>query len=102
MQTLDQLLIKQKVEVLEMITGFETNNKYRVLNSMGQPVYFAQEDTDCLIRWCCGPSRPFDMRICDNFDTEIIHLNRGLRCDCCCCPCFLQKLEVEPSSKQAA
>ena len=34
----DQLLIKQKVEVLEVVTGIETANKYEVLNSMGQHV----------------------------------------------------------------
>ena len=34
----DQLLIKQKVEVMEVVTGFETANKYEVLNSMGQHV----------------------------------------------------------------
>ena len=34
----DQLLIKQKVEVLEVVTGIETANKYEVLNSMGQNV----------------------------------------------------------------
>ena len=34
----DQLLIKQKVEVLEVVTGIETENKYEVLNSMGQLV----------------------------------------------------------------
>ena len=26
-----------------VITGWETNNKYRVLNSLGQQVYFATE-----------------------------------------------------------
>jgi len=39
----DQLLIKQQVELLEAFTGFETNNKYKILNSMGQQVYFAAE-----------------------------------------------------------
>ena len=34
----DQLLIKQKVEVLEVVTGIETANKYEVLSSMGQHV----------------------------------------------------------------
>ena len=34
----DQLLIKQKVEILEAVTGFETANKYEVLNSLGQNV----------------------------------------------------------------
>ena len=28
--TVDQLLVKQKVEVLELVTGFETANKYKV------------------------------------------------------------------------
>ena len=34
----DQLLIKQKVEVLEVVTGIETANQYEVLNSLGQQV----------------------------------------------------------------
>ena len=35
---IDQLLVKQKLEMLEAIVGFETNNKYVVKNSMGQQV----------------------------------------------------------------
>lgn len=35
---IDQLIIKQKVEALEALFGFETNNKYSVKNSMGQKV----------------------------------------------------------------
>jgi len=31
--------VKQKVELLEVITGFETNNKYVIKNAMGQQVY---------------------------------------------------------------
>ena len=56
---IDQLIVKQKVELLEAFTGFETNNKYKIKNSMGQDVYKAEEDTDCCTRQCCGPSRPF-------------------------------------------
>jgi Scramblase len=37
----DQLIIKQKVEALEALTGalgmgFETKNKYKIKNSLGQ------------------------------------------------------------------
>ena len=39
----DQLLIEQKVEMLEVFTGWETNNKYAIRNVMGQNVYFAVE-----------------------------------------------------------
>lgn len=57
---------------------------------MGQKVYKAVEDTDCLTRNCCGPLRPFDMKILDNFDNQVIHLYRPLACDSCCFPCCLQ------------
>lgn len=59
-------------------------------NSLGQKVYYAVEDTDCLTRNCCGPLRPFDMKILDNFKNEVIHLHRPLACDSCCFPCCLQ------------
>ena len=32
-------------------TGFETNNKYEVKNTLGQKVYFAVEDNDCCTRY---------------------------------------------------
>lgn len=91
---LDQMLVKQKVELLEAFTGFETANKYKVKNSMGQQIYFAAEDTDCCSRNCCGPLRAFDMQILDNSQNEVIHLNRPLACTSCCFPCCLQSLEV--------
>jgi uncharacterized protein YxjI len=96
---IDQLIIKQKVEMMEAIAGvmgfgFETKNKYKIKNSLGQNVYKAKEDTDCCTRMCCGPVRPFDMTIKDNADREVIHLNRPLRCQSCCFPCCLQELEV--------
>lgn len=71
-------------------TGFETKNKFTVKNSLGQKVYYAVEDNDCLTRNCCGPLRPFDMKILDNYRTEVIHLHRPLACDSCCFPCCLQ------------
>ena len=55
------MIVKQKVEMLEAFTGFETKNKYTVKNSMGQDVYKAKEDTDCCTRNICGPQRPFGM-----------------------------------------
>ncbi|CAG0919456.1 unnamed protein product [Notodromas monacha] len=90
----DQLLVHQKVELLEAFVGFESKNKYTVKNSLGQKVYYAVEDSDCLTRNCCGPWRPFDMRIMDANKEELIHLNRPLACSSCWFPCCLQKLEV--------
>ena len=92
--TLDKLIVKQQFEMLEAFIGFETSNKYSVKAGSGQKVFYAVEDTDCCTRNCCGPSRPFDMKILDMHQNEVIHFNRPLRCDSCWCPCFLQRLEV--------
>ncbi|KAH3806631.1 hypothetical protein DPMN_134954, partial [Dreissena polymorpha] len=86
----DQLLVKQKVEGLEMVTGYETNNKYEILNTMGQRVFYAVEDTCCCTRNCCGHHRPWDIKILNNQSKEVMHLSRGLRCNTCLCPCCLQ------------
>ncbi|CAG2101876.1 unnamed protein product [Medioppia subpectinata] len=91
----DQLLVKQKIELLETLTGFETNNQYDIQNNLGQNVFMASEDTDCCTRNCCGPNRAFDMRIVGPSRQEVIHLYRPLRCDTCCCFCCLQYMRVE-------
>ncbi|CAM4598883.1 unnamed protein product [Lepidochelys olivacea] len=92
---IDQILVHQQIELLEVLTGFETNNKYEIKNSLGQRVYFAAEENDCCTRNCCGPSRSFTIRIIDNMGQEVITLQRPLRCSACCCPCCLQELEVQ-------
>ncbi|XP_004525584.1 phospholipid scramblase 1 isoform X1 [Ceratitis capitata] len=90
----DQLLVKQKVELLEAFTGFETNNKFSIKNALGQKVYYAVEDNDCCTRNMCGPARPFDMKVFDNFRNKVIHMYRPLACSACCFPCCLQTMEV--------
>lgn len=79
---------------ISAFTGFETKNKFTIKNSLGQKVYYAVEESDCLTRNCCGPIRPFDMRILDNYQNHIIHLSRPLACDSCCFPCCLQVSEL--------
>lgn len=91
---IDQLLVHQKVEILEALIGFETKNKFTVKNSLGQKVFYAVEDSDCCTRNCCGPIRPFDMKILDNYKNQVMQLSRPLACDSCWFPCCLQKMEV--------
>nr|XP_037268323.1 phospholipid scramblase 1-like [Rhipicephalus microplus] len=91
---IDQVIIKQKVQLLEVFTGYETANKYSIKNSMGQDIFFAVEDTDCCTRNCCGPIRPFGIKVLDNFKREVMYIERPLRCDTCWFPCCLQTLEV--------
>ncbi|XP_038599321.1 phospholipid scramblase 1 [Tachyglossus aculeatus] len=91
----DQVLIHQQIELLEVLIGFETNNKYEIKNSLGQRVYFAVEENDCCTRNCCGAARPFVLKILDNLGREVISLQRPLRCSSCWFPCCLQELEVQ-------
>lgn len=45
---IDQLLVKQKRELLEAFIGFETKNRYSVKNSLGQKIYSVSS-----IDFCC-------------------------------------------------
>ncbi|XP_048476002.1 ephrin type-B receptor 4-like [Rhincodon typus] len=92
---IDQVLIHQKVEVVEALFSFETKNKYVVKNSMGQKIYSAKEKSDCCTRNCCGSLRFFQMKLLDHEGREVIHLVRPFRCASCWFPCCLQELEVQ-------
>ncbi|XP_055486394.1 phospholipid scramblase 2-like [Leucoraja erinacea] len=92
---IDQVLIHQKVEVIEALVKFETQNKYVIKNSLGQKIYRAKEKSDCCTRNCCGSLRYFHMKLLDNSDREVIHLVRPLKCVSCWFPCCLQELEVQ-------
>ncbi|PAA65719.1 hypothetical protein BOX15_Mlig030451g2 [Macrostomum lignano] len=100
LSTLDQVLIKQKKEFFEMVSGFEMQNKYVVYNSMGQKVYFAKESSDTCVRQCCGPQRPFELAIEDSLGNEVIHVSRPYKCMCyhqmcSCCKCCFDEVTVE-------
>ncbi|KAK7603528.1 hypothetical protein V9T40_003527 [Parthenolecanium corni] len=92
--TIDQLFVKQKVELLEAFIGFETNNKYTIKNNQGNKVFYAVEDNDCCTRNCCGGMRSFEMKVFDSSKNEIIRFDRDFRCDSCWFPCCLQELKV--------
>lgn len=94
LSTIDQLLVQQKVELIEVITGFETNNKFNVKNTLGQKVYWAAEENDCCTRNCCGPLRRFNMKVYDIYQNEVMHMRRPAACTSCCFPCCLQSIDV--------
>ncbi|XP_065179721.1 phospholipid scramblase 2-like [Sycon ciliatum] len=93
---IDQLLVHQKIELLEILTGWEQANKYVVKNTLGQQVYFAAEVSECCQRQCCGPNREFKMSIIDNAGKEVMCMQRPLRCShSCCCAGWRPYMEVE-------
>nr|XP_060627535.1 phospholipid scramblase 1-like [Anolis sagrei ordinatus] len=92
---IDRLLLHQKIEILEILTGLETWNRYEIKNDAGQRMYYALEENNFCTLFCWGTARPFTIRIFNNLAQEIIQLTRPLRCSRCCFPCCLQKLEVQ-------
>ena len=92
---LDKIAVHQQLEVIELVAGFETENKYKILNpEKNQQILFAQEHTDCCNRLCCGAGRAFEMGIYNVRNEEILHLTRYLRAQCCLYFCCLQKMDV--------
>eukprot|EP00057_Strongylocentrotus_purpuratus_P028706 XP_011683180.1 PREDICTED: phospholipid scramblase 2 isoform X2 [Strongylocentrotus purpuratus] len=87
MVQLEQLLVHQQIELAEMITNINFENKYMIKNSMGQQVYFAREHSDACMRICCGPARGFDMTITDNMGQEVIKITRIFKLCAGCCWC---------------
>ncbi|XP_058152392.1 phospholipid scramblase 1-like [Dasypus novemcinctus] len=91
----NQLLVRQRLDLLEVLTCLETSNKYEVMNNQGQRIYFAEEKHHCFLLHFCGSWRPFTMTIYDNFGRDVITLYRSLGSSCCWSDCCLQKLKVE-------
>ncbi|MFH2011248.1 MAG: phospholipid scramblase-related protein [Pseudomonadota bacterium] len=66
------LVISQKKEWGEIFTGFETKNKYMVLDSTGSELYMAVEEGGSLLsRWFLRALRPFEINVC-RFDKQLV------------------------------
>lgn len=72
------------------IFNFGKVNKYTMMNSTGQKIYYAVEENDCCTRNICGSLREFEIKIIDIYDNELIHLSRRYACQSCFFPCCLQ------------
>ena len=82
MNNLDQLLVRQKVELCEAVTGFEQKNKYQICDRDGQEVFFLREETSCCTRNCCGPQHQAALRVQgQNLVSPYNLQDRGRCCD---------------------
>lgn len=91
---LDYLFVDQKIELFEAFTGWETKNRYAVSDIRGEPVFYVKEESDFCSRMCLGKYRSCEFSVYDRNRQEVLHMTRPFRCDSCCCPCYLQVLEV--------
>ncbi|XP_012617860.1 phospholipid scramblase 4 isoform X2 [Microcebus murinus] len=92
---LDNIHVLQHFEPIEMITNFETNNRYDIKNNSDQMVYIVTEDTDDFTRNSYRTLRPFVLRVTDCMGREIMTMQRPFRCTCCCFCCHWARQELE-------
>jgi len=81
----NQLMIKQKLQTCELLTGCEQENRFNVTGLEGDILYWAKENSGCFGRILCGNIRSFDMSITDQTTREVMRLFRPLTCQGCCC-----------------
>lgn len=90
----DQLIIQQTVELQDILSAVESENRYLVKVPYGETLYYGAEASGTLQRIFCGSSRSFYMKLFDQTRQQAILLKRRLACANCCCGCYLQKIKV--------
>jgi len=90
----DRVLIKQEVDMLEALCGFQKKKIFKFLDSQEQLMFVGREESECCSRNCWKHMRPFSMEIQDNHGNTLLNLERPLKCDNCCWPCCPQLLEI--------
>jgi uncharacterized protein YxjI len=59
----ESIFVKQKKEWGEILTGFETKNRYAVSNSLNQEIYLAAEESSIISRLLLKTWRPLTLHI---------------------------------------
>jgi len=72
----NELIVRQVVEGLEAITGFETRNRYEVLTPEGEQVMFAYEESGGLSRFFLKSHRPLELHVVDTNGRPILMASR--------------------------
>ena len=76
LQNYQSLTVRQEVEMLQVFTGFETRNRYRVLDPNGQDVLYAYEESGTLSRLFLQSHRPLTLHIIDGGGRRVLTAQR--------------------------
>jgi hypothetical protein len=74
-----RLFVKQHVEMMEAITGWETANEYTVLDQGGNVMYHCQEESGACMRQCCKSNRSFQLHVRDHNNNPVLLIDRPYR-----------------------
>ena len=74
------LVVSQQKEWGEILTGFETKNKYAISDTSGNQMYLAaEEDGSMLLRWFLKALRPFTIIVLKESGQELLKVIRPFR-----------------------
>ena len=80
LKSLNSLLISQKKEWGEILTGFDTKNKYVISDKSGETVYYAAEEGGSLLsRFFLKSLRPFTIVVLTDSDQVLLRVKRLFR-----------------------
>jgi len=73
------LIVQQKKEWGEILTGFETKNKYSIRDPQGNELYFAAEESNLLLRLFLKMLRPLTFHIVSKEGSKILKIKKPFR-----------------------
>lgn len=80
LKSLDSLVVSQKKEWGEILSGFETKNKYVVSDETGNIIYYAaEEEGSVLLRWFLKALRPFTLVVLTEGNQVVLCVKRPFR-----------------------
>ncbi|XP_076174456.1 phospholipid scramblase family member 5 [Ptiloglossa arizonensis] len=82
---LDYLFVRQSVESIDA---------FIVVNNRGEHIFYIEEQLGICGRLCLSSHGSCEFQVIDINRREVMRMIRPQRCDSCCCPCYLQELEV--------
>lgn len=78
--SINALIVRQRKEWGEILTGFEQKNKYVVMDSSGKELYAAvEEGGSLLLRWFLKALRPFEINVYTFDSRPVLKLKRPFR-----------------------
>lgn len=72
----EELFVRQHVEHIEAMIGFEMENQYVVMTPEGYEALYAYEESGAVSRQFMGSHRPLDIHVVDNLGDLVLTANR--------------------------
>lgn len=83
LSSISSLVVSQQKEWTEILTSFETKNKYAIFDESGQRLYWAAEEAGfflaLLLRWFLKALRPFTMAVLSEDGQVVLRVTRPFR-----------------------